>query len=252
MYVPDPAEFVEISASETSRPTNLGLHDSKANQKNNMTVDDHMYVRSVHMATCSVSTQTNGMSDIGDSIVEDRGSTKRRLLMEDVLKNDKSCKFYTGLYLAVYTIIFNVLSLKASSMVYWNSSETNERQDSKIPRRGPKRLLSLKEEFTLTLLRLRRGFDTKSLGDMFGVSESSVCRIFTTWVCLMIIDLSFLIKWPTREQIRENLPKCFKYFKKTRCVIDCTEFFVQKPSLPSAQRKTYSSYKHCVRNAVQP
>lgn len=113
-----------------------------------------------------------------------------------------------------------------------------------IPRRGPKRLLSLKEEFTLTLLRLRRGFDTKSLGDMFGVSESSVCRIFTTWVCLMNIDLSFLIKWPTREQIRENLPKCFKYFKKTRCVIDCTEFFVQKPSLPSAQRITYSSYKH--------
>ena len=37
MYVPDPAEFVEISASETSRPTNLGLHDSKANQKNDMT-----------------------------------------------------------------------------------------------------------------------------------------------------------------------------------------------------------------------
>ena len=102
-----------------------------------------------------------------------------------------------------------------------------------IPRRGPKCLLSLKEEFTLTLLRLRRGFDTKSLGDMFGVSESSVCRIFTTWVCLMNIDFSFLIKWPTREQIRENSPKCFKYFKKTRCVIDCTEFFVQKPSLPS-------------------
>ena len=43
-------------------------------------VDDHMYVRSVHMATCSVSTQTNldlkGMSDIGDSFVGDRGSTK--------------------------------------------------------------------------------------------------------------------------------------------------------------------------------
>ena len=43
-------------------------------------VDDHMYVRYVHMATCSVSTQTNldlkGMSDIGDSFVKDRGSTK--------------------------------------------------------------------------------------------------------------------------------------------------------------------------------
>ena len=66
-------------------------------------VDDHMYVRSVHMVTCSVSTQTNGMSDIGDSIFEDRGSTRRRLMMEDVLKNDKSCKFYTGKYTFKYS-----------------------------------------------------------------------------------------------------------------------------------------------------
>ena len=65
-------------------------------------VDDDLYVRSVHMASCSVSTQTNGMSDIGDSIVEDRGSTKR-LLMEDVLKNDISCKFYTGKYTFKYS-----------------------------------------------------------------------------------------------------------------------------------------------------
>ncbi|XP_062570542.1 uncharacterized protein LOC134232567 [Saccostrea cucullata] len=164
--------------------------------------------------------------------------------MEDVYKNDMSCKFYTGITLAVFTIIFNVLKIKASSMVYWNSTETNERQDSKTPRREPKRLLSLKEEFTLTLLRLRRGFDTKSLSDMFAISESSVSRIFTTWMCLMSIDLGFLIKWPSKEQIMENLPKCFKHFKKTRCIIDCTEFFVQKPSLPTAQRITYSSYKH--------
>ena len=41
-----------------------------------------------------------------------------------------------------------------------------------------------------------------------------------------------------------NLPKCFKYFPNTRVVIDCTEFYVQKPSLPSSQRVTWSNYKH--------
>lgn len=79
---------------------------------------------------------------------------------------------------------------------------------------------------------------------MFAISESSVCRIFTTWLSLMYHDLKFLIMWPSREQVSRNLPKCFKYFNKTRCIIDCTEFFVQRPSLPSAQRITYSNYKH--------
>lgn len=57
-------------------------------------------------------------------------------------------------------------------------------------------------------------------------------------------DLNFLIKCPSKEQIRENLPKCFKHFKTTRCILDCIKFFVQKPSLPSVQRITYSYYKH--------
>ncbi|KAK3106344.1 hypothetical protein FSP39_018181, partial [Pinctada imbricata] len=49
---------------------------------------------------------------------------------------------------------------------------------------------------------------------------------------------------PSKEQVLMNLPKCFKYFSNTRIVIDCTEFYVQKPSLPSSQPVTWSSYKH--------
>ena len=109
---------------------------------------------------------------------------------------------------------------------------------------GPKRILAIKEELAITLIRLRRGFDTKSLGNMFGISESSVSRIFNTWINLVSHELNFLIRWPSMEQIRNKLPKCFKYFPKTRCIIDCTEFFTQRPSLPSAQRITYSQYKH--------
>lgn len=109
---------------------------------------------------------------------------------------------------------------------------------------GPKRKLSIKEEFVLTLTRIRRGFDVEVLGDIFGVHSSVVSRIFTTWINFLYLELNFLISWPTREQITTNLPKCFKHFPKTRSIIDCTEFFIQKPSLPSSQRVTWSQYKH--------
>ena len=53
-----------------------------------------------------------------------------------------------------------------------------------------------------------------------------------------------MISWPTKEQVTANLPKAFKHFRRTRSIIDCTEFFVQKPSIPSSQRVTWSNYKH--------
>lgn len=113
-----------------------------------------------------------------------------------------------------------------------------------VPKKGQGRKLTLKEELVLTLLRLRRGFHNRTVGNLFHISESSVSRIFISWINLMYHDLQFLIRWPTKEQVRSKLPKCFKYFQKTRCIIDCTEFFVQKPSLPSSQKITWSAYKH--------
>ena len=100
------------------------------------------------------------------------------------------------------------------------------------------------EAFLLTLMRLRRGFDLQHLGTLFGVSQTTACRIVTTWVHFLAQHLDFLIVWPTQEQLRNRRIAAFKYFHKTIAIIDCTEFFIQKPSSTSAQRKTWSSYKH--------
>ena len=109
---------------------------------------------------------------------------------------------------------------------------------------GAKRSLLLWEEFLLVTVRLRRGVDVEHLADMFSVSPSTISRICNTWTTFLAKELpSYLLRWPAKEQIRQNLPKSFKYFPKTRAIIDCTEFYVQRPSLPSSQRKTWSSYK---------
>ena len=33
-------------------------------------------------------------------------------------------------------------------------------------------------------------------------------------------------------------------YPRTRCIIGCTEYFVEKPLRPAAQRQTWSIYKH--------
>ena len=96
----------------------------------------------------------------------------------------------------------------------------------------------------LVLIRLRRGFDVDVLSDIFGLHSSNISRIFITWINFLYLELNFLIAWPSKEQVKSTLPKQFKYFPKTRVIIDCTEFFIQKPSLPSSQRVTWSQYKH--------
>ena len=64
------------------------------------------------------------------------------------------------------------------------------------------------------------------------------------WVTFLDNCFSGLFEWPFKEVNSANLPKSFKDFPHTRAIIDCTEYFVQKPLRPYAQRITYSSYKH--------
>nr|XP_022344236.1 uncharacterized protein LOC111137188 [Crassostrea virginica] len=187
--------------------------------------------------------QKEHLDEYEDENLLNEGSMRRKLLLKDVMKDDTSCKFYTGLSLAMFGFLFTFLSNSAKSMTYWRGGDTsNERKQTQ--KKGPKRVLSIKEEMMLMLLRLRRGYDSISLSNMFGISDTLVSRIFATWTSLVSKELGFLIRWPSKEQVRYKRSACFKHFPKTRCIIDCTEFFVQKPSLPSAQRITYSSYKH--------
>ncbi|XP_073239630.1 uncharacterized protein [Porites lutea] len=100
------------------------------------------------------------------------------------------------------------------------------------------------EEFILTLVRLRLGLLSRHLTDIFGVSEGSVSKVFTTWICfLSTVFRDILLKWPCKEEIKKKLPSSFNKFPSTRIIIDCTEIFLQKPTSPSAQRATWSNYK---------
>ena len=44
--------------------------------------------------------------------------------------------------------------------------------------------------------------------------------------------------------IKTHIPNSFSKYPGTRVIIDCTEFFIEQPSSPSAQKATWSDYKH--------
>lgn len=72
------------------------------------------------------------------------------------------------------------------------------------------RALSLMDEFLLTLMRLRLNLMLEDLAYRFRVSSSTASRIFLKWLDLMYARLKFLVAWPSRDIMEENMPMVFK------------------------------------------
>ena len=133
-------------------------------------------------------------------------------------------------------------------MKYWGknkSTQSHYQKDAQNKKPGRKRGLQVKEEFLLVLLRLKLGLMERHLADMFAVTVSTVSRVYITWIRFLALTFKgSLLRWPSKEEIIAHLPTSFCKYPSTRVIIDCTEFFIQKPSSPSAQKATWSDYKH--------
>ena len=167
-----------------------------------------------------------------------RTQISRENIRHEVTISDENCFRYNGVpTIATLMFLFKWLEPFAVFQVSREGNGTTKR-------RLRKRKLSLLEEFLLTLIRIRRGYDTRLMAFLFGISQSQVCRIFNAWIRFLNKCVSPLIIWPGREEVLANLPDSFKMYPRTRCIIDCTEYFVEKPFRPAAQRQTWSMYKH--------
>ena len=145
-----------------------------------------------------------------------------------IKENDKATKFYTGL--GSWSLFQHVLSLVK---VTFPTSK---------PNRATKMLPA--DCFLLVLMRLRLNLLVEDLSYRFNISLPKVSQIFQKWINMMFISLQFLIMWPSQETVRRNMPSIFKHlFPSTRCVIDCSEIFIERLYSYKARAATYSNYK---------
>ena len=76
------------------------------------------------------------------------------------------------------------------------------------------------------------------------MSDSVVTQTIHKWLNVLYMALKFLIRWPSREEIRATIPECFREsFSKAVVIIDCTEVFIERATNLLARSQTWSNYK---------
>ena len=109
---------------------------------------------------------------------------------------------------------------------------------------SPSWCVAFDDEFFLTLVKLRLNLFALHLSSRFDISVGSVNHIFQKWLDVMFIRLQFLITWPSREVLQQNMPLVFQQlYPNCRVIIDCSEIFIETPTTFDARAKTYSNYK---------
>ena len=104
--------------------------------------------------------------------------------------------------------------------------------------------LQPRDELLLVLMRLRLNLLLEDIAHRFGIAKSTVTTICNLWIDVMAVRLSFLIKWAPKEIVQDNMPQIFRAtYPLTRCIIDCSEIFIERPASYQARAKTYSNYK---------
>ena len=85
----------------------------------------------------------------------------------------------------------------------------------------------------------------EDLADRFFISPGTCSMIFSTWVKLLSTLIgNASIVWLQRDTIYQNLPDVFKgKHAKTRCIIDCSEVYIERPKSLDDQAATWSDYK---------
>ena len=101
------------------------------------------------------------------------------------------------------------------------------------------------QQLIMTLMRLRLNLTIQDLAFRFKVHKSTISRIFVEVISTIYYCLRPLIQWPDRDALLKTLPMDFrKHCPRCAVIIDCFEFFLEKPSNLLCRAQTFSSYKH--------
>ena len=146
-----------------------------------------------------------------------------QILKKLMKKTNEKTKLYTGLLTkAAFSDLLRLTCHKVSRMRYWQGdkkamvSSAHKRSFKKTPVKfGSKRKLTMKEELLIVLMKLHLGL--LNLGDMFGISSTSISVIFNTWIKLLAAELCPLVFYPDKIIIREYLPDQLKHYPRQRC-----------------------------------
>ena len=132
----------------------------------------------------------------------------------------KVIQYYTGFDdFSHFVFVFNLLGPAAYELNYGSAALQMN-------------VLDPKDAFFLTLIKLRRNTPDFELAVMFAISDREVSTIFHTWLNFLYFELK---EWGIGPSDGNEAD--------VKIILDCTEIKIDRPSNPTLQQATYSSYK---------
>ncbi|XP_057294552.1 uncharacterized protein LOC130623066 [Hydractinia symbiolongicarpus] len=166
------------------------------------------------------------------------------------IKSDDKMNFYTGITsIKAFHTIFRLLYPYVQHMKYWHGSK-QFRKKAKVRNvnwRFQPQKMTKKDEFLLTLMKLRLGLLNEDLADRFQISCALCSQTFQKSIRFLSATLgNALVKWIPKEAVLEHMPTVFKEkgYTKVRVILDCFESFIERSKSLEAQALAWSDYKH--------
>ncbi|XP_042260975.1 uncharacterized protein LOC121892169 [Thunnus maccoyii] len=171
----------------------------------------------------------------------ERLTTKQRFGIHRFAGSDRDIKFFTRF--ASYDLLMRFWALIEPCLPSMVRVTQEQRGTLTEPSSTATHSLQPIDEMFMFLNYLALGSKQCDLADQYGVHQSTVSQIITTWSTFLYTVLGSVKIWIPREKIREHLPAEFKNHADTTVILDFIELKCQYPSSPLLQSEDFSSYK---------
>ncbi|KAM9307068.1 uncharacterized protein KZ484_000390 [Pholidichthys leucotaenia] len=180
-----------------------------------------------------------------EELEEENRQLKTKVFSLDILKeNDEEFQQFTnfpnyGVFKALCQYLYEICN---GDLNYWRGSSTDIGVKHRLNKPGPGRRMTF-EEFFMVLVKLKTGDFNLETTRKFGMSESHMSKIFSTWINFLHLELRVLFEMKTNWNDIKSIPKRFQQYPDLISIIDCTEARVERSGLLQARKETYSNYK---------
>ncbi|XP_051231717.1 uncharacterized protein LOC127349814 [Dicentrarchus labrax] len=175
----------------------------------------------------------NDIGSLGEEIQRLRGqiekvTMRQRFGIHRFAGSDEDIQFFTRF--ASYDLLMRFWALIEPTLPAMVSVTQAQRDTFTEPSATATRSLKPIDEMFMFLNFLSLGSKRCDLADRYGVQQSAVGRIITTWSNFLYAVLGSVRIWIPAEKIREHLPAEFEDYADTRVVLHCTALRCRVPS----------------------
>ena len=231
-HVKDQSQSSEKYVQDQSQPGEKYIQDQS--QPGEKYIQDQSQSSEKQCKSIQTDLTLEKLQQIKNNNLCERLTTKEKASVENKIYNfqtyiddPEKVAFYTGLNgLSAMRELFNIVESEMSC-----TSKT----------------LTVEEEFLICLIKLKMNYLFQDIAYHLNVSVVTVEESFHRTLDLLYIKLKYLVKWPSRENLKKSMHQSFKndFRQKVVVVMDCFELFTERLSSAGNKEYTYySNYRH--------